>query len=111
LFGSKLDILTNLSKWALNVPLIILCIDEFKKSLRSLRMDKKVKKSVIAKINFALGVVFAMFYIPNLYVKGADSYVFLVASWLCLFSVSNKINRNLEKCIELSNNEDIDWKF
>lgn len=94
----KLDSLIKLVKWILNIPLIILCIDEFQKAVRVLRMDSRVKKSLFSKVNFALGVTFAIAYIPNICLRESRSCIFLIASWLCLYSVSNRISRNLEEC-------------
>lgn len=108
---SKLDMLINLAKWVFSIPLIILCVDEFRKAVISLRGDGKVKGKPNEKINFLLGVVFLIVYIPNLYVREANSYIFLIAAWLCLFSVSNRMPKSLEKSIGLSNETNNNWKF
>lgn len=93
----RLDSLAELVKWILNIPLIILCIDEFQKALRTLRMDNGVKKRWISCINFLIGIAFAIAYIPNVYLRESESCIFLIASWLCLYSVSNRINKTLER--------------
>ena len=105
----KLDSLVKLAKWMLNIPLIILCVDEFQKAVRALHVDDRVKKRISSKINFVLGVAFAVAYIPNVFLRELKSCAFLIASWLCLYSVSNRINRTLEKYAKIGKGNYNDW--
>ena len=105
----KLDNLMRVAKWLLNIPMIILCVDEFKKALRALRTDDIVKKNPVSKINFALGVVFTIAYIPNVYLRQTKSCLFLVAAWLCLYSVSNRMRRLIERYAKIGDNNYNNW--
>ncbi|MBP5427035.1 MAG: hypothetical protein J6Y29_04005 [Clostridiales bacterium] len=89
-------------RWIVNVPLLILCIDELKKAFRELQINKYIRSRILSKINFIVGLILLVAYIPNLFFREISSCLLIVASWICFYTVSNKFSIDIEKYVKVN---------